>query len=820
MAAKETLLEVSRKLNVLEQRLDVLAGRIETGPVPLSDAPPDGRALHDPARRPAPTTGSLFETFLERIVQGYHGCIDLDDEVFVALVMDTLDLVCLVGLDGTIRSANPAFLARLGWQDDDLTHQSFLDVVEDPYRSNFLERIHLKCRQTTELVPASPDDVLLLRLLPSDGAPFSIEAVIASVGQNDAALLVMRDLSTYHGLLEQLRQSRDNYDALSETITEAIVRINENLEIVFVNSAAKATFGFEPHELRGKSFSVLFPESVFRRCEGQFKRYFVVDDQDRRKLGMANTMEILGLHKNRGVSPMEMSFGNSKDYRGRSLTCIIRDITQRKNAERRLRHLAYHDQLTGLGNRDLFEADVRRLLDASDLFAAGYAALMFLDLDGFKQVNDTIGHDAGDQLLVQTAGRLRKMLRESDSVYRFGGDEFVILLTFIHDRRGASVVANNILGEIRRPYHLSMHGESVATVSVGVSIGIAIIPEDGDNITAVTKAADLAMYSAKDGGKNTFVFYDQSLDARMHDRWRIEQGIRVALERHEFGMRYQPLVSPTGAVLAMEALLRWNHPGRGEISPACFIPVAEETGIIMPLGSWAIETAFRDAQQWPDNGAGPPAVSVNLSARQFERSDLVESIGSVIGRTRIDPARIILEITETCMMSSPERSIQTLETLKSRFRGLSIAIDDFGTGYSSLSYLTRLPADILKIDISFVSNLGEAGNEKIMHAIINLGHSLGLRIVAEGVETEEQFRYFLDKGCYAFQGHYFAAPAGIGDVPTLINAAANKGSVAALGAVRVDGSVGGDEAATSRAIASAESATSPDDAAFAPPAPQ
>lgn len=769
MAAEDplqTLQEVSNKLEALERRLEQVAAGTAGG-VPRE--PRAAQFPRQPVRRPVPDGDTLFETFLERIVQGYHGCIDLDEKSFTEAASASVDLACLVRPDGVVKSANHAFLERVGWHDDDLGHRSFLDLVEDSYRANVIDRIGYRCEQATDLVPANPEDILLLRLLPAEGAPFSIEAVVASVdGDDESAFLIMRDLSIYHGLVEQLRESRDNYDALSETIAEAIVRINEEFEIVFANSAVKTTFGFEPEELKGASFALLFPESVFQRCAPHFRRYFVVDDQDRRKLGMANTVEVLGLHKHRGVAPIEMSFGNSKDYRGRTLTCIMRDITQRKNAERRLRHLAYHDQLTGLGNRDLFEQEMQRLLETPAVFEAGCAALMFLDLDGFKQVNDTIGHDAGDQLLLQTAGRLRKTLRESDSVYRFGGDEFVVLLSFLHDRRGASVVANNILAEIRRPYQLPMDGESVAMVSVGVSIGIAVIPDDGSNITAATKAADLAMYSAKDSGKNSFAFYQPSLDAKAHDRWRIEQGIRRALERHEFRLKYQPMVSQSGGTLAFEALLRWNDSSRHDIAPSRFIPVAEETGLIIPLGSWAVETAFRQAQLWPATDGVAPAVSVNLSARQFERSDLVETIGSAIERSRIDPARVILEITETCVMSSPQRSINTLQTLKSRFPGLSVAVDDFGTGYSSLSYLTRLPADILKIDISFVSRLAEAGHEKIVRAIINLGHSLGLRLVAEGVETEDQLRYFQGKGCYAFQGHYFSVPLAAEGVAALL----------------------------------------------------
>ncbi|MFW6368868.1 MAG: putative bifunctional diguanylate cyclase/phosphodiesterase, partial [Spirochaetota bacterium] len=407
-------------------------------------------------------------------------------------------------------------------------------------------------------------------------------------------------------------------------------------------------------------------------------------------------------------------------------------------------------------------------LGTPELFESGYSALMFLDLDGFKQINDTIGHDAGDQLLVETASRLRKTLRDTDSVYRFGGDEFVVLLSYVHDRRGAAVVANNILGEIRRPVELNVSDQTLATASVGVSIGIAMIPDDGKTIAAATKSADLAMYSAKEGGRNNYTFYNRTLDARAHSRWKLEQGIRTSLENQEFEMHYQPLLDEHGRLCGLEGLLRWQSSSHGYIPPDTFMPVAEDTGMIVPLGGWAIETAFRDALKWQPVDGNAPFISVNLSPKQFDRSDLLESIGRVINQTGIDPQRVILELTESCIMTAPERSIATLQALKDRYPGLQIAIDDFGTGYSSLSYLSRIPSDIIKIDISFVSNLFELNNEKIVRSIINLGHSLGLRIIAEGVETAEQFAYFADKKCFALQGFYFHRPMPADEVAALI----------------------------------------------------
>ncbi len=768
----------------IDHKIAQLEGRVDAVSHAVSNRRNGSDAAVAPPARPTHSSigASLFETVLEWIIQGYRGFSDdyLSLSRFAELSRGCEDLVCFIDTAGRVVDINSAYMDRCGCSKAQVAGREIVDLVDERYRGNLATAMSRALSEAVEGQPKQLDDIVALRLQRADGSHFSVEAVVVAVtppaGETPVfephadMAVVMRDLSIHHDLLEALRESRENYDALSETITEAILRINEAMEIVFANSAVKATFGFEPQELRGRPFSVLFPESVYERSAQDFRKYFVVDDQDRRRLGMRNTVEILGRHKNRGIAPMEMSFGNSKDIKGRTLTCIMRDITQRKNAERRLRHLAYHDQLTGLGNRDLFEVDMRRLFETPDVFKNGQAALMFLDLDGFKQVNDTIGHDAGDELLVQTAGRLRKTLRESDSVYRFGGDEFVVLLPFIHDRRGASVVANNILGEIRRPFSLSGAGNgSATTVSVGVSIGIAVIPEDGSSIAPATKAADLAMYSAKEGGKNRFAFYDRGMDQRANERWQLEQGIRTSLERQEFRMHYQPLVDAAGAIIGLEALLRWNHPNHGEVPPTRFIPIAEETGMIVPLGSWAIETAFRDAVSWPDPGNVSPFIAVNLSPRQFDRADLTESLEGVISRTGIDPGRIVLEVTETCVMSAPERSIATLETLKERNPGLRIAIDDFGTGYSSLSYLSRLPADIIKIDSSFVSDLFSSNNEKIVQAIINLGHSLGMQIIAEGVETPAQREFFVDTGCYAFQGFHFHRSLPTVDVSALLN---------------------------------------------------
>lgn len=760
-----------------EQPSDEIRNRLQSLEARVQDAMSVIHAAQQPGGLYASETlkrgPSLFEFALERLVYG-PGDLREDRATLSDMLVDaadtTPDLLCTVMADGVIGWVNQRLADRLECPTDAFGDASFTDFLKPASSDRFREAF---ARLVSGLSPVQPAEVLqFLHLLDASRQAVPVAALVVPVDSGgERFVVVMQDLSLNRVLLDELQESRDNYDALSETITEAILRIDEHMNIVFANSAVRTTFGFQPEDLRGKPFSTLFPESVYARNEGDFRKYFFVDEADRQDLGLDNTIEVLGNHKHRGVAPMEISFGNSKEYRGRTLTCIIRDITQRKNVERRLRQLAYHDQLTGLGNRELFESDMRKVLATPELFTAGYAALMFLDLDGFKQVNDTVGHDAGDQLLVQTASRLRKTLRENDSVYRFGGDEFVVLLSFIHDRKGAVVVANNILAEIRRPFHLDLAQESPVSASVGVSVGIAILPDDGKTIADVTKAADLAMYSAKESGKNCYAFYDDALNERASGRWKLEQGIRRALEGQEFTMYYQPLVNSAGTIIGAEALLRWFSDEHGQVSPGVFMPVAEDTGMVVPLGGWALETALHDAVSWPAASGTGRVVSVNLSPRQFDRSDLLETIGRVLNRTGLDPGRVILELTESCIMTAPEQSIATLQALKDRYPGLSVAIDDFGTGYSSLSYLTRLPADVIKIDLSFVSNLFSQSNEKIVGAIINLGHSLGLQIIAEGVETAEQFAYFTDKNCLAFQGYHFHRPLPLPDLHALMSLA-------------------------------------------------
>ena len=775
-----------RALNAVETTLDTLEQRILRIGASISQAResftdqsenPDRSGNRDgrTGSEDAELGESLFDELLERVIQGHHARqgLGLEQQDPRQVLNRSTDPAVELRPDGTVQFANPAFTMTTGFALDSILETRFVDIVEPQYREHLERAIAAFTHDEAERRVYRPDDMVLFRARTRNKETLSLEGVLSSVrvAMETRLVLVMRNLAQQRGLLQELRETQHNYDILSETLNEAILRLDEDLNIVFANSAVRQTFGHEPQELQGKHFSELFPPGVFGRHEHEFRKYFIVDDRDRSAFGLKNSMELLGTHKHRGISPVEISFGNSKDFNGRSLTCIIRDITQRKNDERRLRHLAYHDQLTGLGNRDLFHADIADLPASLERIATGLGAVMFLDLDGFKQVNDTMGHEAGDELLIETGKRLQGALRQNDQVYRFGGDEFVVLLRYIHQREDAAQVANKLLATVRSPYQLKSAETdgAAATVSVGVSIGIALIPTHGDSVEALTKAADLAMYSAKGAGRNTLAFYSSSLDAQANQRWQIEQGIRGGLERGEFYLNYQPLVDNDGSVLGFEALLRWNHPTLGAVSPGIFIPVAEETGLVVPLGNWVLETAFRDLKAWNDAGHTDTYVTVNLSPKQFDQPDLVETIGNILRNTGANPANVKLEITETCIMSAPDTATRKMRQLKERYPGLTIAIDDFGTGYSSLSYLSRLPADTIKIDLSFVTKLFAMNNDKIVNAIINLAHSLDLDVVAEGVESSDQWEFFNKHQCRTLQGYHFNKPASVDNAVKMLN---------------------------------------------------
>lgn len=432
--------------------------------------------------------------------------------------------------------------------------------------------------------------------------------------------------------------------------------------------------------------------------------------------------------------------------------CVGQDITDIKQNQERMETLAYYDQLTGLQNRLLFKEQLRAALSMADR-EKHHLALMYLDLDHFKRINDTLGHEAGDRLLIEVAHRLRRCLREEDCVARLGGDEFAVLLKHVDSAQYCFVVARKIIVALNRP--LLLQGQEVV---VGASIGITVAPDDGRDPDGLMKNADLAMYQAKYQGRNSFRFYTPQMNLDMEARLGMEQDLRRALRNNEFELYYQPQVDlRTGEIVSAEALLRWHHPERGLVEPDAFIPVAEDSGLIVPIGRWVIRTASQQAKSIQKSLRQNVKIAVNVSARQLNDPDFVEEFTLVVRETRLHPSCLELEITETTLMADTDLVLSRLSRLRSL--GVNLAVDDFGTGYSSLSILKRLPVDSLKVDRSFVQGLPEDEEDRaITSLVVAMGRSLNYRVVVEGVETAEQVAFLTVCGCHFAQGFYFSKP--------------------------------------------------------------
>jgi diguanylate cyclase (GGDEF)-like protein len=429
---------------------------------------------------------------------------------------------------------------------------------------------------------------------------------------------------------------------------------------------------------------------------------------------------------------------------------VFRDVTVARALVEQVAHLAEHDHLTGLPNRLLLNDRLNQAIAMASR-NKNLMAILFLDLDNFKHINDSLGHPAGDKLLQSVAGRLLRCVRAPDTVSRQGGDEFVLLLHNLRHAEDPATTARRILNALKEAHSIEGHD-----LHVTASIGISVFPEDGMDAETLLKNADTAMYQAKESGRQNFRFFKPEMNIKAVERQSMEEDLRRAIERHEFTLHYQPIVNlKSESITGAEALLRWTHPTQGFVPPAAFIPVAENSGLILSIGAWVLREACRQAKAWADAGLRPIMISVNVSALQFRSEGFLDSLTAILKETGLRPESLILEVTESVLMERAKRGILTLRIL--REKGVQVAIDDFGTGYSSLSYLREFNVDSLKIDQSFVREIATTSNEKsIVSAIISMGRSLGLRVVAEGVETPEALAFLKAQDCDEAQGYYFS----------------------------------------------------------------
>ena len=520
---------------------------------------------------------------------------------------------------------------------------------------------------------------------------------------------------------------------------------DEAHRLLSVNPAVSAMTGLTP--------DALLQTSVFDliRADDNWSR-----EQLHASLGLHGAWrgEVLVRRGEQGSFPASLRINRVEENTG-NLPChyiwIFADITERKEAEARMRHIAQHDSLTGLPNRLSLLMRLGQLLPEARRHG-WKVGMMFIDLDRFKIINDTLGHQVGDEMLREVACRLSSVVRETDFVARLGGDEFVVILPGINSPADAALVASKIVNALATPIEAEGH-----ELHTSPSIGISLFPDDGPDGDAILKNADTAMYHAKSAGRNNYQFFAADMNQQATERLDIERKLRHAIGRNELALVYQPQFGADNRATGVEALLRWHHPVDGMISPDRFIPIAEETGMIVEIGDWVMLTACRDMKHWIDSGLVPLRVAVNVSARQLRRRDFCETVAGALAESGLPAELLELEITESSVMENPQEAIHILERLGRM--GVSLAIDDFGTGYSSLAYLKLFPIDHLKIDRSFVRDIEHDLNDRaIAFGTIALAHSLGLNVIAEGVETEDQLELLRSNGCDEVQGYLFSKP--------------------------------------------------------------
>ena len=556
---------------------------------------------------------------------------------------------------------------------------------------------------------------------------------------------------------DRQRASEERYRRLFDLSPDGLL-IHTDGVIVLVNSKLVNMLGAaSAADLVGKPVVELFHpdyrERVRERMRNTFKEQRPSAPEERKLLRFDGAM--LDIE----------SAASLLTHDGRpSVQVVMRDITERKKASERLNYLAQYDALTALPNRSLFRDRLEQSL-AQASRSRRPAAVLYIDLDRFKSVNDTLGHAVGDKLLKETAARLNACLRNGDTVGRFGGDEFGVILADLAKPADAGFVAQKIIDSLARPFDLDGN-----TVFVSASIGITLYPSDATEADVLNRNADAAMYRAKENGRNNYQFFTPEMNERAMQRMQTEAAMRRALERDQFVLHYQPKVElASGTICGLEALLRWAHPERGLVSPAEFIPVLEETGLILPVGDWVTREACQQIAAWQAAGLAPPPVAVNLSARQFQQKDLEQRIRDIIAQAGIEPELLQIEITESLLMNDAEAGQRILRGLNSA--GVKLSIDDFGTGYSSLAYLRRFPLDTLKIDRAFIRDMVENPDDAaITLAMINLAHSLNLKVVAEGVENEAQINVLALHGCDEIQGFYFSKALPAPEIEAMVRA--------------------------------------------------
>jgi diguanylate cyclase (GGDEF)-like protein/PAS domain S-box-containing protein len=624
--------------------------------------------------------------------------------------------------------------------------------LPDAHGLEAVRRAHAAAPRVPLVVLTGLDDETLAAQALHEGAQdYLVKSQIDTYGSTRGLLRALRYSIERKVLEDALFAEKERAQVTLNSIGDAVACTDLSGNVTFLNLVAAKLTGWSWQEAAGRPMT-----DVFRILDST-NREVIPNPMDRTVRGS----QIVPLRENSILIrrdgfeiPIEDSIAPIHDGEGQPAGAVIvfRDVSVARAMALQMAHSAQHDFLTGLPNRMLLNDRISQAITLAQRHMRPVAVL-FLDLDGFKHINDSLGHPTGDKLLQSIAKRLVGCVRASDTVSRQGGDEFVVLLSEVELSEDAAITAKKILQAVALPHSIDQHD-----LHVTASIGLSVYPDDGLDTDTLIKNADTAMYQAKENGRQGFQFFKPAMNARAVERQFIEEGLRRALERQEFELHYQPKVNLTsGAITGAEALIRWLHPTRGLVSPIDFIPVAEDCGLILPIGAWVLHEACRQAQAWMDRGLPAITMAVNVSAMEFRDKNFLAGLMAILAETGFDPRSLELELTESVLMKHAASTAIVLQTL--RESGIRVAVDDFGTGYSSLSYLQKFPIDAVKIDQSFIRQISTAGDDTtIVKAVIGMARGLKLRVVAEGVETAEEVAFLRAYRCEEAQGYFFGRP--------------------------------------------------------------
>jgi len=678
---------------------------------------------------------------------GITSCEDVSRELY-ALLKSIRDIYCRTNTDENIILISDSVKQHLGYNSDELNGAS----LESLYSSSqdyhdFIAKLgaegSLKQHQ--------------IKLKHKDGQNiwFSIDASFRYGG--DGKKLGIETTSQNIGQQKQQQSMLDHLSRITEQTADIVVITDVHGIIEYVNPAFEKVTGYTPAEVLGKNTNLFSSDQQSEEFYAHMWSTLLAGKVYRNSL-INKCKDDSYYHAEITITPLIDDKADITHF-----IATARDISDHIRDKIRLKHMIHHDTLTDLPNRSLFLDRLQQAITKANHHNR-LVAVLFLDLDRFKNINDSLGHTTGDRLLQQLGERFRKTIREGDTIARFGGDEFVILLDDFDSDNSLSLIAQKILNSLATPFEVNGH-----EIFITASIGISISPHDGEDSETLLRNADIAMYRAKELGKNNFQYYSESMTARVFERLTLENNLRHALERNEFILHYQPQVDArSGKIFGVEALLRWQHPELGLVMPNNFIPLLEETGLIEPVGIWVLETACKQSRQWHESGMGFVHMSVNLSSRQFNNSHFIASLQDIIKETHVNPEYLELELTESMLMRNTSSTITALKSLNNL--GVRFAIDDFGTGYSSLNYLRRFPIDTIKIDRSFIRDITHDTDDRaICSAIIGMTQSLSLNVIAEGVETSGQLDFLKTRECHYIQGNLFSPAIPAADMTKMLS---------------------------------------------------